>query len=54
MVTVILDSLAEGLLPSEVIEEYPPLTLLDVLAAIAYAAALAREEEWLPLGSMSQ
>jgi uncharacterized protein (DUF433 family) len=49
MVSVILDNLAEGLTPEEIVAEYPPLTLANVLAAIAYAAALAREEELLPL-----
>jgi uncharacterized protein (DUF433 family) len=49
MVSVILDNLAEGLTPQEIVAEYPPLTLANVLAAIAYAAALAREEELLPL-----
>jgi len=45
MVSVILDNLAEGLAPEEVIDEYPPLTLEDVRAA----AALTREEEMVPL-----
>ncbi len=49
MVSVILDNLAEGLSPDEIIVEYPPLTLDDVRAAIAYAAALTREEELVPL-----
>ena len=49
MVSVILDNLAEGLTPEELITEYPPLTLKDVRSAIAYAAALTREEELLPL-----
>jgi uncharacterized protein (DUF433 family) len=49
MVSVILDNLAEGLTPEEIVAEYPPLTLANVLAAIAYAAALTREEELLPL-----
>ena len=49
MVSVILDNLAEGLTPDEIVTDYPPLTLMDVRAAIAYAAALAREEELLPL-----
>jgi uncharacterized protein (DUF433 family) len=49
MVSVILDNLAEGLTPEEIVAEYPPLNLTNVLAAIAYAAALAREEELLPL-----
>ena len=50
MVSVILDNLAEGMTPEEIVEEYPPLTLDDVKAAIAYAAELVREEELIPLG----
>ncbi|MBI4824516.1 MAG: DUF433 domain-containing protein [Nitrospirae bacterium] len=49
MVTVILDNLAEGATPEEIVSEYPPLTLDDVKAAIVYAAELAKEEELLPL-----
>lgn len=49
MVSVVLDNLAEGLSPEEIVEDYPPLTLEDVRATIAYAAALAREEELVPL-----
>jgi len=49
MVSVILDNLAEGLSPEEIVEDYPPLTLEDVRAAVAYAAALTREEELVPL-----
>lgn len=49
MVSVILDNLAEGLTFEEIVQEYPPLTLTDIRAAIAYAAQLAREEELLPL-----
>ena len=45
MVSVILDNLADGLSPEEIVAEYPPLTLDDVRAAIAYAATLTREEE---------
>jgi uncharacterized protein (DUF433 family) len=37
MITVILDNLAEGLSPEEVVAEYTPLTVEDVQAAIAYA-----------------
>lgn len=48
MVSVILDNLAEGLTLAEIVEEYPPLTLENVRSAIAYAAALAREEELSP------
>lgn len=49
MVSVILDNLADGLTPEEIVKEYPPLTAEDVRAAIAYAAVLAREEELVPL-----
>lgn len=49
MVSVILDNLAEGLSVEEILREYPSLTPEDVQAAIRYAAALAREEELLPL-----
>lgn len=36
MVSVILDNLAEGLTLEEIVEEYPPLTLENVRAAIAF------------------
>ena len=36
-VAVILDSLAEGLSPAEVVEHFPPLTEVDVRAAVAHA-----------------
>ena len=49
MVAVVLDNLAEGLSPDEIAAEYPPITVEDVRAAIAYAAELAREEELVPL-----
>ena len=41
-VAVVLDSLAEGLTPTEIIDHYPPLTEDDVRAVVAYAAELAR------------
>jgi uncharacterized protein (DUF433 family) len=49
MVSVVLDNLAEGLLPEEIVADYPPLSLEDIRASVAYAAALAREEELVPL-----
>ena len=52
MVTVILDNFADGLSPEEIVAEYPPLTLEDIRAAMAYAAALAREEELIPIGGL--
>jgi uncharacterized protein (DUF433 family) len=49
MVAVVLDNLAEGMTPEEIMAQYPPLTPDDIRAAMGYAAALAREEELLPL-----
>ena len=43
MVSVILDNLAEGTTPQEVLDSYPSLKAEDIRAAIAYAAELARE-----------
>ena len=44
LVTVVLDNLAAGLGPEEIVSSYPSLTVESVRAVIAYAAALAREE----------
>ena len=49
LVSVVLDNLAEGMSAAEIVQEYPPLVLEDVRAAMAYAAELAREEELVPL-----
>ncbi len=43
MVSVVLDNLAAGLTPAEIVRSYPSLTPEAVQAAIAYAADLARE-----------
>lgn len=43
MVSVILDNLAEGASISDILQSYPSLTPMDVRAAMAYAAELARE-----------
>jgi len=43
MVSVVLDNLAAGLSPSEIVSSYPSLQPDDVAAAMAYAAELARE-----------
>ena len=43
MVSVILDNLAAGLKPEEILKDYPSLTPQTIQAAIAYAAELARE-----------
>ena len=49
MVTVILDNLAAGQTHEQIMEGYPALTREDILAALGYAADLAREEELIPL-----
>jgi len=48
-VTVILDSLAEGLGRDDILRSYPTLAPVHIDAAMAYAAELAREEGLLPL-----
>ena len=45
-IAIILDGLAAGLSPEQVIDHYPQLTLDDIRAALAYAAALAQENTW--------
>lgn len=44
MVSVVLDALADGLTESEVLAEYPTLTVEGIRAAAAYGAELARDE----------
>ena len=43
MVSVILDNLAAGIEPEEILRSYPSLDREAIQAAIAYAAELARE-----------
>jgi len=43
MVSVVLDNLAAGLTPDEIVRSYPSLDRVAIQAAIAYAAELARE-----------
>ena len=43
MVSVVLDNLAAGLSPAEIVRNYQSLKPDDVTAAMAYAAELARE-----------
>ena len=45
-IAIILDGLAEGMTPEQIVDHYPQLTLYDVRAALAYAAALAQEGTW--------
>jgi uncharacterized protein (DUF433 family) len=43
MVSVVLDNLAAGVTPDELLTSYPSLTREAIHATIAYAADLARE-----------
>ena len=43
MVSVVLDNLAAGLTPDEIVRSYPSLSHEAVQAAVTYAAELARE-----------
>jgi uncharacterized protein (DUF433 family) len=43
MVSVVLDNLAAGLTPDDIVRSYPSLNHEAVQAAIAYAAELGRE-----------
>lgn len=42
-VSVVLENLAAGLAPHQIVESYPTVTIDDVSAAVAYGAELARE-----------
>jgi len=43
MVSVILDNLADGMSPGQIVKSYPSLKPIDIKAAIAYAAELSHE-----------
>ena len=49
MVSVVLDNLAAGLVPEEILQSYPSLRSEDIQAVIAYAAELAAAEDIIPL-----
>jgi len=44
LVSVVLDNLAAGLSPEEIISSYPSLKNESIQAALAYAAELTREK----------
>ena len=46
LVSTILDGLAEGLSAEQILDHYPSLNSLDIRAAVAYGAELARENIW--------
>ena len=50
MITVILDNLAAGVSPEEILKSYPTLHPDDIKAAISYGAELAKERI-IPIGA---
>jgi uncharacterized protein (DUF433 family) len=46
---MIVGSLADGLTPEQIVDEYPQITREDVFAALAYAAEVLHQESLLPL-----
>ncbi len=46
MVAVILDNLATGIDPEEILKSYPALSPEDIKAAICYGAELAKETNY--------
>lgn len=51
-ITVVLDSVAEGASPEQILNSYPSLLPVHIEAALVYAAELAHEESLLPLRSV--
>jgi uncharacterized protein (DUF433 family) len=48
-VKTLIGSLADGLTPAEILEEYPQLSEKDLLVALAYAAEVLSNEVVAPL-----
>ncbi len=42
-VSLLLDFMASGATPAELLHEYPQLVMEDILAALAYGAEMSRE-----------
>ena len=42
-VSLILDFMAAGMTPEEILREYPQLVMADILACLAYGAEMSRE-----------
>jgi uncharacterized protein (DUF433 family) len=42
-VSLILDFMAAGMTPQEILQEYPQLRMEDILACLAYGAEMSRE-----------
>ena len=42
-ISLLLDWLAQGMTPEEMLREYPQLTMADIHAALAYGAEMSRD-----------
>jgi uncharacterized protein (DUF433 family) len=42
-VSLVLDFMADGMTPMEILEEYPQLAIEDIFACLAYGAEMSRE-----------
>jgi uncharacterized protein (DUF433 family) len=42
-VSLVLDFMAAGMTPQEILQEYPQLMMEDILACLAYGAEMSRE-----------
>jgi uncharacterized protein (DUF433 family) len=51
-VELIMDRLADGWSVDQIVSSYPNLQNEDVLAAIAFAAQLVREEQYVAVGKL--
>jgi uncharacterized protein (DUF433 family) len=47
-IAVILDGLAEGLTPDQLLDHFPQLTIVEVRATLAYAAEMSRRGQGCP------
>jgi len=52
-VSVILDNLSHGLTYKEILDSYPTLKYEDIIAALAYAALLSKEQS-INLGNVKE
>jgi uncharacterized protein (DUF433 family) len=52
-VELILDRLADGWSPEQIVKAYPRVSREDVLAAIAFATEVFREEEYIAIRKAS-
>ena len=50
-ITIIIGSLADGMLSEEILETYPQLTSIDILAALAYATDILKQDVLLPFAA---